>query len=78
LNIIATLDTYPIGQSGIVKNVASHPLAAKMTEMGIFAGQEIKILFRAPLGDPIAIDMDGYVLSLRLSEARLVEMEGRV
>ncbi len=46
--------------------------------MGIFAGQEIRILFRAPLGDPIAIDMDGYVLSLRLSEARLVEMEGRV
>ncbi|MFM9986606.1 MAG: ferrous iron transport protein A [Flavobacteriales bacterium] len=75
--MIATLDTYQNGQLGIVKNVAGHPLAAKMTEMGIFAGQELKVLFRAPLGDPIAVDMDGYVLSLRLSEAKLIEMEGR-
>ena len=46
-----------------------------MTELGIFEGQALRVLYRAPLGDPIAIDMGGYILSLRLSEAGLIEME---
>jgi len=35
----------------------------------------VKVLFKAPFGDPIAVDVDGYVLSLRKSEADLVQIE---
>jgi Fe2+ transport system protein FeoA len=43
--------------------------------MGLVVGKEICILFKAPFGDPIAIDVQGYVLSLRLDEAKLIEVE---
>lgn len=47
----------------------------KLMEMGLTIGSHVKVLYRAPLGDPIAIDIRGYVLSLRKSEAALIEVE---
>jgi Fe2+ transport system protein FeoA len=44
-------------------------------EMGLVVGKEIEVLFKAPFGDPIAIDVQGYVLALRLDEARLIEVQ---
>jgi len=55
-----------------VESIASGSLSAKLTEMGLIPGQQIKILFRAPLGDPIAIEVGEYILSLRISEAMLI------
>jgi len=40
--------------------------------MGLVNDKEIEWLFRAPLKDPIAIEVDGYVLSLRLDEAKFI------
>jgi Fe2+ transport system protein FeoA len=42
--------------------------------MGLYQGQEVEVLFKAPFGDPIAVNINGYVLSLRLNEACLVEV----
>lgn len=42
--------------------------------MGIYAGKTVEVLFKAPFGDPIAVNIDGYVLSMRLDEARLIEV----
>lgn len=44
-------------------------------EMGLTKGKMIQVLYRAPLGDPIAIDINGYVLSLRKDEAALIQVE---
>lgn len=49
-------------------------MRVKLMEMGIVEGTQIKVLFRAPLGDPIAVDIKGYVLSLRLDEAALIQV----
>ena len=46
----------------------------KLLEMGLTTGKVVEVLYRAPLGDPIAIDIDGYVLSLRKDEADLIEV----
>lgn len=43
--------------------------------MGLLPGREVTVLFRAPLGDPIAIDVNGYILSLRLDEAAMIHVE---
>ncbi len=43
--------------------------------MGIMEGKQLKVLFRAPFGDPIAVDVGGYILSLRKDEAELIEVE---
>jgi ferrous iron transport protein A len=58
-----------------VQGVENSDLKTKMMEMGIVKGQPLFVLFKAPFGDPIAIDVNGYVLSLRLDEARLIRVE---
>jgi len=35
----------------------------------------LHVLYRAPFGDPMAIDIGGYTLSLRKDEAAHVEVE---
>lgn len=50
-------------------------LSSKLLEMGLYEGKEVEVIFTAPFGDPIAVDLGGYVLSLRLDEARLVEIQ---
>ena len=37
--------------------------------MGCVPGEPVKVVQVAPLGDPISIEVSGYHLSLRLSEA---------
>jgi len=45
--------------------------------MGCIPGTPLKLEFRSPGGDPLAFNIDGYVLGLRISEAEniIVEME---
>jgi ferrous iron transport protein A len=42
--------------------------------MGLLPGKEVKFNYRAPLGDPISVQISGYNLSLRLDEASQVEI----
>lgn len=58
-----------------VQGVENGVLKPKLMEMGIVKGQPLFVLFKAPFGDPIAIDVNGYILSLRLDEARLINVE---
>ncbi|MFN5910006.1 MAG: ferrous iron transport protein A, partial [Bacteroidota bacterium] len=39
---------------------------------GLVTGRNVTVLFKAPFGDPIAIDVNGSILSLRLDEAELI------
>ncbi|AGI47538.1 Fe2+ transport system protein A [Thermoplasmatales archaeon BRNA1] len=43
--------------------------------MGITKGCEIYVRKVAPLGDPVEITVRGYELTLRRSEAEIVEVE---
>jgi len=63
------------GTSGVV--VALPPGSASLTrlrEMGLVPGTRFTLVRRAPLGDPIEISLRGSLLSLRASEAALVEV----
>ena len=44
-------------------------------DMGITKGAEIYIRKVAPLGDPVEVTVRGYELTLRKSDAALVEVE---
>jgi Fe2+ transport system protein FeoA len=63
------------GQSVIVRSIEESKLKVKLMEMGLIEGKRLKVLFRAPFGDPIAFDVEGYVLSLRKDEASLITVE---
>lgn len=45
--------------------------------MGLLEGETVTVVRLAPAGDPIEIELWGYRLSLRRSEAQLVEVEAR-
>lgn len=63
------------GQSVVVRSIRESALRVKLMEMGLVEGKSLQVLYHAPLGDPMAIDVEGYVLSLRLDEAGLVDVE---
>ena len=46
----------------------------RMGEMGFIKGQKIKVIRNAPLKDPIEYSIMGYSVSLRRSEANLIEV----
>jgi Fe2+ transport system protein FeoA len=70
--VVTELDNIANGRTVIVDSLKDSNLKVKLMEMGLMKGKKIKVLFRAPFGDPIAIDVEGYVLSLRKSEANLI------
>ena len=43
--------------------------------MGVTNGAAIEMVKASPLGDPVEYKVRGYRLSLRVSEARLIEVE---
>lgn len=66
------------GEQVIVTSILASDLKSKLMELGIVVGRELTVLFHAPFGDPIAVDMDGFVLSLRKSEAELITISRKV
>jgi len=57
------------GEMGIIIKVTGNPsLRRRLLDMGLVKGATIKVVRRAPLGDPIEILVKGYNLSLRREE----------
>lgn len=63
------------GETVIVRQIEESSLKVKLMEMGLIEGKELRVLYRAPFGDPMAIDVEGYVLSLRNDEADLISVD---
>lgn len=53
----------------IIQSFTNQDLELKLMEMGCLPGEMITIDRLAPLGDPMAISVSGYTLSIRLDEA---------
>jgi len=71
--MLMTLDQVSnFSKSYVVTKIKKDPLAVKLVDMGLFPGKEIKLLYKGPFGDPIAIDAQGYALALRRKEAALI------
>lgn len=64
------------GEQGQVLRVAgSDDISQRLLEMGLTPGTQIRLLGVAPLGDPLELELRGYRLSIRRSEAARVEVE---
>lgn len=71
----ATLDGLAVGQSATVSEITGDDgIAVRLMEMGVIEGESIRMIGRAPLGDPIEYELRGYRLSLRASEAARVQV----
>ena len=61
-----------VGCSCVIEHYTDDDIKLKLMEMGCLPGEVIKVERIAPLGDPMAIAVAGYTLSVRLSEADTV------
>ena len=69
------LNELNVGQKAVVVKILGHGAFRKrLIEMGFVKGKEITAVLSAPLRDPVKYSLMGYEVSLRHSEARLVEV----
>ncbi len=71
-----TLDQLRIGESGkIVAVRGKGALRDRLLDMGLTPHTEVMMRKAAPLGDPIELMLRGYELTLRLDDAKNIEVE---
>lgn len=69
------------GEKGVVIRIGgSSSTRRRIMDMGVVRGAAIRVVRRAPLGDPVEFEIKDYNLSFRKREAEnvYVEMEGSV
>jgi Fe2+ transport system protein FeoA len=58
------------GDSGVIDEIALHKeTALKLMQIGLWPGEDIKVLRMAPFGGPMEIELMGYRLAIRRSDA---------
>lgn len=77
-----TLNELAIGHSATITAVGGEgPLRCRLLDMGLIPHTVVTLQKVAPMGDPIQIQVRGYELTLRIEDAKkievLAEVEGR-
>ena len=71
-----TLGDLGVGESGQVSGYAGGGgYRRQLLAMGLTPGTGLKVIRRAPMGDPIELEVRGFNLSLRRDEAQCVLIE---
>ena len=71
-----TLKEVSIGKSAkVVKLHGEGATKRRIMDMGITRGVTVSVRKVAPLGDPIEVTVRGYELSIRKSDADMIEVE---
>ena len=70
-----TLKDIKIGEScEVVKLHGEGAIRRRIMDMGITKGVEVLVRKVAPLGDPMELNVRGYELSIRKSDAEMIEV----
>ena len=65
------------GDTATVTRVhGSGPIRKRVLDMGVTKGTVLTMVKRAPLGDPLEVKIRDYDLSLRKTEAEIIEIDG--
>ena len=68
-----TLADMAPGDRAVVVGVhGSNEMRRRLLEMGFVSGTDLRVVRLAPLADPMEVELHGYHLSLRRTEARTV------
>ena len=63
------------GESGVIVKVEGHGgFRKRIVEMGFIKGELVEVILNAPLKDPIKYKLMDYEVSLRRSEASMIEV----
>ena len=75
-NTTSKLAGQPVGQRTKIKGFSlPEGTRLRLLEMGLTEGIECRVVRYAPLGDPMEVQVRGYFLSLRTTEAEGIIVE---
>lgn len=73
-----TLDQLKTGATAVITAVGGEgPLRCRLLDMGLIPRTAVTLQKVAPMGDPIEILVRGYELTLRIDDAKKIEVEAR-
>ncbi len=71
-----TLDILPKGVPATIRTVGGEgALRCRLLDMGLTPNTKVMVRKVAPMGDPIEIHIRSYELTIRLEDARKIEVE---
>ena len=71
-----TLKDLNIGETAVVGTVGGEgALRQHFLDMGLIPGEKVTLVKFAPMGDPMELQLRGYVLTLRREDARSIEIK---
>ncbi len=71
-----TLKDVRVGETAVILRLHGEgALKRRIMDMGLTRGTEVYVRKVAPLGDPLELTVRGYELSLRKSDAELIEVQ---
>ncbi len=74
-NTVIKLSQLPAGANGVIKSHDESEFQITLLEMGCVPGEAVSVEMIAPLGDPMAIRIAGYYLSIRKQDADKIWVE---
>ena len=69
-----TLKDAKLGMTVKIEGLEESGLKERLMSMGFIKGTLVKVLRSAPLGDPMAVSLRSYNLSLRLADAAKIKV----
>ncbi len=69
---VLRLSEMPTGMKAVIKHHEQSDFQLTLMEMGCIPGEPVWIQMVAPLGDPLAIQIAGYYLSIRRQDAEKI------
>ena len=74
--MVKKLSDFSLGERGvIVKVYGEGAVRRRLFDMGVTPSASVMLKKKAPLGDPIEVNLRGYELTLRKAEAAMVDVE---
>jgi len=72
---VSVADMAPGGRGTVIEILAGDgevDLEFRLLELGLEVGQEIVLLHVGPLGDPVALGFDDYIIAVRRQDAKKI------
>ena len=66
---VVRLSQLPTGKRAVIKSHEESDFQLTLMEMGCIPGEPVWVEMIAPMGDPLAIQIAGYYLSIRKKDA---------
>ena len=72
-----TLDMLKPGENAVISGINGQntSLRRRLLDMGLTLNTKVSLVREAPFGDPIELEVRGYSLTIRKSDAQLIEVK---